>query len=172
MSIIAEALKKAQKISLERGVKRSDAWRKPGRSLIKFDFSRLRPYLFYASSAAAILLAILSFSLLSRFLLKNDKTAVERPAVSPSYALKADEVKQEKMAEPAPVLPAYVTLAEVNEEIKVSGIMYTPKKPLVVINGSIWGEGDTVGKFKIIKIGRDFVKVDSNGQDFIIKLKR
>jgi len=172
MSIIAEALKKAQKTSLDKKVKRGAEQRKSRRPPIKFDFSRLRIYLIYALSGAAIFFVILSLSLLRRTLPKDDKTTAEKPAAGSTYVLKADEVKQEEMAGPATILPAYITLTEVNEDIRVSGIMYTPKRPLVLINDSIWGEGDTVGKFKIIKIGRDFIKVDSNGQDFIVKLKR
>ncbi|MGB2705658.1 MAG: hypothetical protein WBC74_02210 [Candidatus Omnitrophota bacterium] len=161
MSIIAEALKKAQKSPSQR------------KKTFKPNFVRLRVYLVFAAAGSALLLAILLLSFLGRSLLgRNEKVAGPAAAASPSYALEADEVKQEEIAETAPLLPAYVTLAEVNESIKVSGIMYTPKKPLVVINDSIWGEGDTVGKFKIIKIERNFIKVDSNGQDFIVKLKR
>jgi len=172
MSIIAEALKKAQKSSREGSRRGSSTPRKAPRARGKFNFSRLRIYAIFAASGAGLLLLILVLSVLGRVLLKEYRTAKKAPAKSPSYAVKADDIKLEEIAEPAPVFPAFITLAEVNEEIKVSGIMYTPQRPLVVINDNIWGEGDAVGKFKIIKIEKDFVKVDSNGREFIVKLKR
>ena len=163
MSIIAEALKKAQKSSPGGRSRKIPASRKERRA---------RVYAIFAASGTALLLLILALSLLGRALLKEYKTAKKASTGSPSYALKADEVKQEEIAKSAFLLPAFITLAEVNEEIKVSGIMYTPQKPLVVINDSIWCEGDTVGKFKITKIEKDFIKVDSSGREFIVKLKR
>jgi len=163
VSIIAEALKKAQKSSSEgRSVEIPAPRKKRG----------VRVYAIFAASGTALLLFILALSLSVRTLLKEYKTAKKAPSESPSYALKADEIKREEIAEPAPILPAFITLAEVNKEIKVSGIMYTPQKPLVVINDSIWCEGDTVGKFKIIKIERDLIKVDSDGREFTVRLKR
>jgi len=168
MSIIAEALKKAQKSSLEEKAREIP---------VKFNFSRLRVYAIFIASG--IVLALLIPALLPpvRALLKEYKTSKETLPASPSYALKADEIEKPKVeveiAEAVvQAVLAPITLAEVNETIKVSGIMYTPQKPLAVINDSIWGEGDIVGKFKIIEIERDFIKVDSSGREFIVKLKR
>ena len=50
--------------------------------------------------------------------------------------------------------------------------MYTPKKPLAVINSNIWGIGDVVNDFKIVEIKEDSVKVMAESQEFVIKLKK
>lgn len=65
-----------------------------------------------------------------------------------------------------------VTLNSVDKIVNLNGIMYTPKRPLVVINDSIWAEGDSVKGFLISEIGEDFVKISQDGQEFILKLKR
>jgi len=65
-----------------------------------------------------------------------------------------------------------VVLNSVDKIVNLNGIMYTPERPLVVINDSIWTEGDSVKGFLISEIGKDFVKVSQDGQEFILKLKR
>ena len=64
------------------------------------------------------------------------------------------------------------TGAEVKEAIRLTGIMYTTEKPLAVINNAIWRENDYVDKFKILRIGKDFVTVSRGGEEFIVRLKR
>ena len=63
-------------------------------------------------------------------------------------------------------------LNSIDKIVNLNGIMYTPERPLVVINDSIWTEGDSVQGFLISEIGKDFVKVSQDGQEFILRLKR
>ncbi|GEM_PF-2375741 len=175
MSIIAEALKKAQESPPAKTAKKNrdiDRRRKSRKERIKIDFSRLRIYAIFAVSGVAILLFSIALSMLGSVLVKENAADEKKPEENHSYALKADEVKREESTGNASFSPAFITLAEVNEAIRVSGIMYTRQKPLVVINDSIWSEGDIVGKFKITKIERNFIKVNSSGREFIVKLKR
>jgi len=172
MSIIAEALKKAQKDSPEKENVEKFASGEHRKTRVKFDLSRLRGYAVFVASFAVFLLLISALPMLGRVLLKGRETEKKSPIERPSYAPKVDRIAQEKTPPEVPLVPVFITLAEVNEAIEVSGIMYTPEKPLVVINDSIWAEGDTVGDFNIVKIEKDFVKVNSNGREFIVKLKR
>ena len=66
-----------------------------------------------------------------------------------------------------------ISFAEVSKAIKLNGIMYTTKNPLAVVNGGIWSPGEEVNGFKIIEIGKDFIKVAwKNGSEFIVRLER
>jgi len=79
---------------------------------------------------------------------------------------------EETLTARATISSDLITSDEISREIRLSGIMYTPKRPLAVINNAIWAKGERVGRFNISEIGRDFVKLESQGQEFIIKLKR
>lgn len=104
-------------------------------------------------------------------------------AVTDEYRQSADakitddaEIAEENIESPFPISPepeaSIVVLAEVKELIALDDIVYTPERPLAIINGSLCGEGDNIGKFKISKIGKNFIKITSEGQEFIIELKR
>jgi hypothetical protein len=45
-------------------------------------------------------------------------------------------------------------------------------KGLVVIDGEIYREGDVVGIYKIIKIGKDYIVVNRGGSNIIIRLEK
>lgn len=45
-------------------------------------------------------------------------------------------------------------------------------KGLVVIGGEIYREGDVVGIYKIIKIGKDYIVVERGGSNIIIRLEK
>jgi len=61
---------------------------------------------------------------------------------------------------------------ETYEALKLTGIMYTQEKPLAVINNAVWKEGDSIGDFRIVKIGTDYIKVRSGEEEMLINLKR
>ncbi|MBN1354051.1 MAG: hypothetical protein JW994_05250 [Candidatus Omnitrophica bacterium] len=63
-------------------------------------------------------------------------------------------------------------LADINELVKLNGIMYTTKRPLAVINGAVWGEGEAIGDYRIKEIKNDFVKLVSGDREFILRLTR
>jgi hypothetical protein len=168
MSIITEALEKAQKPN-----------QKIGRSPVASIRGKRRPPL----SAKRFVIALLIFSLipsayfLSQILINKELTVYEetRSSTGNVEALLAElDLALEEEAPPAPSQAAVsspaVPDADVAETIKLTGIMYTPENPLAVINDSIWREGDSIGEVKILKIGKDFLKVDSSGRERTIKL--
>ena len=90
-------------------------------------------------------------------------------AASPAIEI-ANPAPSKKLAK---VVEPSISFAEVNEAIKLNGVMYTTKNPLAVINGGIWSPGEEVNGFKIIEIGKDFIKVAwKNGSEFIVRLER
>jgi len=93
--------------------------------------------------------------------------ATKEAAPEQTYAKKEIPPEQESISIPIPV-----TISQVNSSLQLSGIMYTPKRPLAVINNSIWAVGDTVDDFKIIEINKTSVKVADESQEFVLKLKR
>lgn len=187
MSIIVEALKKAQG-SLKTTISPSSRniplppqpeQRKP----------KIKKHITAWVIASFLLLAVLSFYFLNHNLIKeilptsppiDDSVALKEEVEKPSYALGPIEKENPPIisslpiiSSPPPVTPSpSLTFSEVKELIDLKGIMYTPEKPRALINGSVLGEGDYMDKFKISKIEKDSVKVISEGQEFIIKLKR
>jgi len=61
---------------------------------------------------------------------------------------------------------------DVDEIVKLSGIMYTPEMPLAVINDAIWCEGESIEEFRIQEIGKDYLILDSGGKEHTIRLRR
>ena len=168
MSIIADALKKAERASSARARDKSAEPKKETKPEEK------KTSFFSRGIFPAVLLFLLAvsalFYFLSRDLEKNETMPFAEPQDIRRVRPAAETVAKEELS-PAPALP-YISLAEVNKAIQLSGIMYTPEKPLAVINNSVWGEGDFVDKFKISEIGKDFLKVVSGSQEFTVKLKR
>jgi len=200
MSIIADALKKAEQSSRNAKdakrpvtqpkkpvIKIEPAARTKKRFFLgagKFKFEALRPVLYIG----IVLTAFVFAGFLSAYLLRRNPS--ERPRATPSpgvpfsdtaiggeqkesssYAMFPEQVVQ-KTKTPPLTLPAVVTLTEVNEAIRLNGIMYTAEAPLAVINNNIWNEGENIGKFIIQEIGEDFVRISARGQEFVIRLKR
>lgn len=197
MSIIVEALKKAQgSLKTTLSTRGRNAPSLPPPEMRK---PRIKKHIGVWVFTSLILLAAASFYFLNRNLTKKDLLPISpAPTITGSVALKEEPaaLKEEESPQilfpspslasvPAPTLtpapspatapaasPPPLTLAVVNKAIDLDGIMYTPKKPLAIINGGVWGEGDYIGKFKISKIEKDFVKITSEGQEFIIRLRR
>jgi hypothetical protein len=171
VSIIAEALKKAK-----------ESQEHKSRPAIESIIARrtLRARVFLIAACMTVALSVSLFFLFSTLAPHKKQATAESnmPIENSSYVLETvppaagtrDVVTEDET--PAVVPDAPVTLAEVNASIKLNGIMYTPEKPLAVINDSIWTEGDIVGKFKILEIGKDFVKVGHGKSEFNIRLKK
>lgn len=170
MSIIAEALKKAEKHSAggrTTVAKKAKSWALPSEEKIKRDkklFSA--PFRFAFSVITAVIIAAISLV----YVLHERR--VGEPSGGKDSSSYVVVEPDEKNIFSAPRKQEFLTFANVNEAISLSGIMYTPEKPLAVINGSIWAPGDKIGKFKIAEIGRDFVKVAAGYQEFVVRLKR
>lgn len=179
MSVIAEALKKAQDTARRKASPSKKTDIKEPKPIKPPTGKRSRPFYIYA---IPLLVLVLLFSVVFVFYFLR-QNRVEIPEVIEVEVI--EEVKEKEpvleaqLENPAPqdfspaaMLAPSLTLDEVKESIHLNGIMYTPEKPLAVINNSIWAEGEIIGRFKISEIGEDFVKVVSNGEEFVIKLKR
>ena len=188
MSIIVEALKKAQGSLKTTFPSRREDTSSPRRpQAIK---PKIKKHITVWVVASFLLLVVLSFYFLSHNLIKENlptspptypSVALKEEVEKPSHVLRPVEKENPPIISSLPIIPSpppaasspSLTFAEVNESIDLNGIMYTSEKPFAVINGNIGvSEGDYIGKFKISKIEKDFIKVTSGGQEFIIKLKR
>lgn len=146
MSIISEALKKAQIV--------------PGSARRKFIVKKPAIFLLF------FLMLALSFFLYRSLAEKKPVELVSEPVETP-VAVEEKEPPFFSQAQSLELSPDQVT-----DVIHLTGIMYTPKKPLAVVNGGVWSEGEYIGKFKIQEIGQDFLKISSNGRESVIKLRR
>lgn len=167
MSIIAEALEKAQKSEQKTAdLSRGNAPLRNPKPKSRAIFPFLRRFL--------VILLALSFIPLAYFLWHNPaKNPTPPPPEEPVH--EEPIVSVETVEEPLqiPVLP--ITVKEEGfplKTIKLTGIMHAPEKPLAVINGSIWGEGEYIEKFKILEIGKDFLRLEKDGRVFTVRLKR
>jgi hypothetical protein len=53
------------------------------------------------------------------------------------------------------------------------GIMHSPTKPLAIVDNSVVTEGEAVGEYRIVKIGRDFVRfVGIDDVQFDVRLRQ
>lgn len=185
MSIIAEALKKARKPSLAK--KKVSSFEKPKEPEKQKTPKKKHSPAFYLYATFAFTVVVLSltvvfYTMRSKAVTTSPQTVVEviekAPYVAPVVPAKPPVVPVKKELRKPPPRPrilkpvATITSAEVNRSINLSGIMYTQEKPLAVINDAVWAEGEHIGKFEIVDIEKDFVKVVSSGQEFIIKLRR
>ncbi|NQU95854.1 MAG: hypothetical protein HQ549_06505 [Candidatus Omnitrophica bacterium] len=176
MSIIAEALKKAQETSAKTIV--PQPVKQPVKTTKKHN-SRL-----YGIIVVCVLLlfsGVVVFSFLNPGIIKTntEERIYDSPAPGKMASKTEDPpsmsetvVEKEENKINALKSPGRIGTADITERLQLNGIMYTPGKPLVVINDNVWAEGDTVSGFKILKIEENSVKVASNGQEFIIRLKR
>jgi len=171
MSIIAEALKKAHGSSVRKTPQQKEEAspppvRKEPRTGTPSKKTLSQPYArrVLAGGTIIILAAILFFAFPRQAPTEKEVSLTEKSTYVVEQKAEKTQVSQK--------MPAPVTLTEVNKEINLNGIMYTPQKALAVINKSIWGVGDTIGKFTILKIGKDYVTIGSGSSSFDIRLKR
>jgi len=171
MSIIAEALKKAQGASIQKTPQQKEEAspppvRKDPRTSTPSKKTLPQPYArrVLAGGIIIILTAILFFAFPHQAPTEKEASLTEKSTYVVEQKTEKTQVSQK--------MPAPVTLTEANKEINLNGIMYTPQKALAVINKSIWGVGDVIGKFTILKIGKDYVTIGSGSSSFDIRLKR
>lgn len=171
MSIIAEALKKAQGTSIRKTPQEKEGAsplpvRKEPRTGTPSKKTLSQPYArrVLAGGIMIILAALLFFAFPRQAPTEKEASLTEKSTYAVEQETEKTQVSQK--------ISAPITLTEVNREINLNGIMYTPHKALAVINKSIWGVGDAIGKFTILKIGKDYVTVGSGSSSFDIRLKR
>lgn len=192
MSIIAEALKKAQATSKTQTVLREkiEAAKKEEIKDTAAKKSPKRHSLFFYTIFVTLLLLIIAAPFIwqkpiKEYLNRNTSATIKtQPLGAPNEVQAKNAASPEEIAPPKDLGPppeerARITVSnfsarsiDVDDVIKLSGIMYTAEKPLAVINDTIWAEGEFVGRFKILDIEKDFIKVGLDGQEFVIKLKR
>lgn len=179
MSIIAQALEKAEKSA--RGAGKTKRFR-PGIPEVKeIKAEKRRPSMQGATVIFLVLLIAAAAYAVNRSLITGGFTAktpaareiseVRGIADAPSAAL-PPLAEAKESAKILPTVPKALTPDDVKDMVRLTGIMYTPERPLAVVNDAVWSEGEHVGDFKILKIGEDFLKVDRDGSEFVLKLKR
>ncbi|MCK4464038.1 MAG: hypothetical protein KAU58_06985 [Candidatus Omnitrophica bacterium] len=148
MSIIAEALKKAEKNS---AVLRPPAGLHRKRPISKFFL---------------IFFAILSSGSVYFYIItKNANTIQATNQVS--EVIKIEEIKQDIVKKPAETTERNAVTAP-----SLKGIMHAKNKPLAVINDIMMGEDEEIGDIKVVKIRPASVDVERNGRILTLRLKR
>lgn len=174
MSIIAEALKKAEETPPP-----SRRWRdKPVRRREIFD----KKIVYFALGAMALFVLVGLTFYFTRSILKNRPSQVYTQVIPETSAkdllsakptvkkeLKTLPIKEKKLDS---LPPDKETLLTINGLVDLDGIMYSPEKPMAIVNSAIVIEGDSIGKFKVLKIGKDFVRLDLEGQQYLVRLKK
>jgi hypothetical protein len=173
MSIIAEALKKAKdrteniKISLadvaSLNTPKINIHKKNNTIRLAIIFLILFGGLFLASYSWYSLITNAS----APISINEETPIMPEQTTKHTYVEKEGSLNRESLSTAIPI-----TISQVNNSLELSGIMYTPKKPLAVINNNIWGVGDTVSGFRILEIKEDAVRVGMESQEFVIKLKK
>jgi len=166
MSIIKEALEKAhnkaysikeepeKKVSLEEPKKKS------------LELSRI---------LGVGLVLVISGLVIGSYFIINPK---KKPMKEPFVKLDNETIRESPALDESPSYVSTKALApkksihDIEKALSLTGIMYTQKRPLAVINNNVWGEGDTVANYEIVKIGEGFVTISSGGEKYTIKLKR
>lgn len=55
--------------------------------------------------------------------------------------------------------------------LSLDGIIWSPKKPLALINGKLVGVGAMINGSEVVEIGRENVRISTNGQSFLLERK-
>jgi len=180
MSIIAEALKKAQKTPARPAV--TPQGKTPPQDRKNVSQPKPKSPIFFVRLFVILVFFLSAITLFILF--RNDNQAshagspdINAETVNASPVINTGPMSPEplKPVEEAPATPPItpsIIHRDISDVVKLNGIMYTPKKPLAVINGSIRGVGDYVQEFKILEIGKDFVKVGSAEEEYVLKLQR
>ncbi|OGW75780.1 MAG: hypothetical protein A2Z72_05190 [Omnitrophica bacterium RBG_13_46_9] len=176
MSIISEALKKAQE---------SSRYASPGLKIKKpaappADRTKRKPLSFNIPLIIFILVLLAGPAFF--FLRQNParSTAVRQPVPEKELAPKSEFEESARKEKPLAeskrdIVPPSIASGmdfQYRESINLNGIMYTPEKPLAIINNSVMAQGDTVGEFTILRIERDSVRFGFKDEEFVIRLKR
>ncbi|MDD3088688.1 MAG: hypothetical protein PHT95_01930 [Candidatus Omnitrophica bacterium] len=178
MSIIAEALKKAQK---EREVPPP----KSSVDLIPSTLHVLTPKV-TALKKSGIPLALASFSLLAAALVVFFTLmfrASEKPSVTPDISVKTQDIpaglQGEATLTPPPSTGRFPAIDEPADPLKrtftgprpeLTGIMYSRVSPKAIVGGRMVSEGDTIDGRTVLKILPESVILSSEGQKEEIRL--
>lgn len=190
MSIITDALKKAQKKQLDDKNRIDPPLARPSVP-VPGQPPEVRKGPVFGKSRALIAGTVLAVAILGVFAgififanrpsPETDRSA--QPAVAeesePATRMIQKEIEKgksvtekafEKFAEsfPEPERPASRPVA--GELPVLSGIMYSPARPQAVINGIVVSEGDTVNGFSVVKILPGKVKIASGDEEFELQL--
>ncbi|MFC1576456.1 hypothetical protein ACFL3J_02160 [Candidatus Omnitrophota bacterium] len=200
MSIITDALKKAQGSSPDvqapppRVEKKRPIVSLPPRKKIvpkpapKDDFLYIpkpepvkpahtnEPFHTPASIAAMAIVALIILGLGAFFILeKTSKEASPGPTSANAKAGASSfayEVGAESPVTAGETSKPATQASEINETIALTGIMYSQKKPLAVINNAILGEGEKIGKFQIRAIEKNSIRISSDDKEFVVKMRQ
>ncbi len=156
MSIITEALKKAEKDSV---VLRTPTGLHRKRHTSKFFL---------------IFFAILSLGSIYFYIITKDTDTIQTTSQPPEI-IKIEEVKQDIVEKPQSILEKPAQITERNAltaTTTLNGIMYAKNKPLAVINDIMMEEGEEIGDIRVVKIRPASVDVERSGRILTLRLKR
>ena len=169
MSIISEALKKAEKESVKKQNFQPTVFPKPN------------PWIWFPSIVALLIIII------SLFLASNVRNTIRHAIRQMSetknreeVALKSSPSIQERkgvttksalQSKPSPSHHGR-NLSLNTDNLYLSGIMYSTNKPLAVINDEIIHEGSLIRDVKIVKINPKSVELERNGLRAVLRLRR
>lgn len=172
MSIITEALKKAQEQKPDRPLPPAGNSLKIGSegpsSKDNKASAASHPYLVYVLLGAVLAVFIAALIIIVILFLPSS------PSVKPAEPLKQAvpvTVTQKTNILPAFLSPPAAAKKDNAPAPELSGIMYTSTRPQAVINGQTVFEGETVDGFTVIRIYPDSVMLSSNGVETEVKLK-
>jgi hypothetical protein len=164
MSIIAEALKKAQKrqnpnlLTETKTSKQPIFGPSPGYQKKEKKWSYTKKNNFVVGGLVFGILLLLSLTFIFSYIQTLQKTYIEIPATA-SFSFKK-EVALPQVQKNKPL--------EEKELFKLSGIVQDESKPLAVINDRIVGPGEIVNGARVIEINDDSVKLVYKGKKIIL----
>jgi len=182
MSIIVEALKKAQAAAAPKPAGKKDYLTGAAESRLKKAPGRhVHAYTWFVIISSLIFASVVLLYLTQRDISRLPSQEALPEAGERGYYVDTDPFldgdndisslpsgpEKQSNAYEKPVL----TRSRVESAIRLTGIMYTPERPLAVINNSIWRENEKIDDFRIVEIGRDFVRLEADGRDFVVRLK-
>lgn len=167
MSIISDALKKAQQKEYNREKITAKASRQTAFGT-RTDF-RLPAKNETRKTKNSFLITGLLFIVTLVFFMPFINTYVQnfkKLYVNSALPETISQIKNEKIVIPFP----QPIIIPVKKSFILNGIVYDEKKPLAVINDKIVEVGSLVGDAAVMEINPDSVKLNRNGEDFVIYL--
>ena len=165
MSIISEALKKAEKSS-------SSCQRPILSSFSDTKKSHLRLWLLLALAILSIVFALQNLIPILIKQLAPQKTKKEIVSTTLSALSKIDFafLNKSKNSSKKIALPTPRLHTEISSDLRLSGIALIEGKSYAIINGGIFQEGDKILEAQIIQISEDSVKVARDGKELRLSL--
>ena len=185
MSIISEALKKAQKERAKRHDREKSAEDSTDKLFQEATFT-IQRVPDERSTGSKVFLVIVSLVIIlalagGSFFYFSRPSSGEKPLVAPARPEKKAAVAPPvvpKVEEKTPVAPIVPTPAENNVTMDtfkklptLNGIMYSENQPQAIINGVMVSEGEDVDGFSVLKIYPEKVTLSSGDNDFELKLR-